>query len=151
MPKHESLSMGSRFQGCLAHDPTLTLQDVLFLIARGASANDHTQPQFSLFMYDLKGFANTENQQHWTNMLNWVQHQFDPTVLLVRRINSEPPPKGKPQKLWVQCIKALVHLQQQSLIQREDCTYVSDLLFVFTSSQCLLSVYRFYSSGFLLA
>ena len=62
-------------------------------------------------------------------MLNWVQYQFDPTVLLVRRINSEPPQKGKPQKLWVQCIKALVHLQQQSLIQREDGTYVSDLLF----------------------
>ena len=29
----------------------------------------------------------------------------------------------------MQCIEALVHLQQQSLIQREDCTYASDLLF----------------------
>ena len=29
----------------------------------------------------------------------------------------------------MQCIKALVHLQQQFLIQREDGTYVSDLLF----------------------
>ena len=62
-------------------------------------------------------------------MLNWVQHQFDHTIFLIHRINSEPPPKGKPLKLWVQCIKALVHLQQQSLIQQKDGMYASDLLF----------------------
>ena len=39
-------------------------------------------------------------EQYWSNMLNWVQHQCNPTVFfLVCRIKSEPCPKGEPRKL----------------------------------------------------
>ena len=70
LDQQKPLPVSDSHRAFLAHDPTLTLRDVLFLIARGASSDDHTQLQFSPFTYDLKGFANTENQQHWTNMLN---------------------------------------------------------------------------------
>ena len=60
------------------------LTDILPLLSPSTSV---------LSPYDL-------NKQHWSNMLNWVQHQCNPTVFfLVCRIKSEPCPKGEPRKL----------------------------------------------------
>ena len=111
----------------LSKDATLTLREAQYLISKGAQPGE--QIHFTPLDFNLKGFRNTDNRQHWSNLLTWLQHEFDPEIFLIRRINAIPPPKGKSQKLWVQCIKSLVNLQKQNMIQHDDGTYVPDPLF----------------------
>ena len=105
----------------------MTLREAQYLISKGAQPGE--QIHFTPLDFNLKGFRNTDNRQHWSNLLTWLQHEFDPEIFLIRRINAIPPPKGKSQKLWVQCIKSLVNLQKQNMIQHDDGTYVPDPLF----------------------
>ena len=116
-------------QDFLAHDPTLTLRDVLFLLSSGTQPVSLSEELFTPCSFDLAGFKSVQNVSLWNSQLHWVQHVFDPKAFLIRRINAEAPPKGKPQQLWVQCIRALVHLQKQTMNQQEDGTYVPDPLF----------------------
>jgi hypothetical protein len=86
-----------RLQAYLRADPSFTLANMSYLTAQGyppEDALDHI-PIFSPLLYSLQGFANTDNTVHWDSLLRWVQFSFDPRLLLVRRINSEAPPKGR--------------------------------------------------------
>jgi len=121
----------------LSHDGTLTLREVQYLLSKNAQPGEPVV--LSPLEFDLKGFRNTHNREHWSNLLMWLQHQFDPEVFPIRRINAIAPPKGKPQKLWVQCVKSLLNLQKQNLTQHADGAYVPDPLFdkLIMLSRCL--------------
>ena len=99
------------------------------LIATGALPEDPTVLTFSQLDLDLTGFKRTNSEDHWTKLFRWVQHEFDPEKLLIRRINAEPPPKGRAEKAWVQCVKALVNLQRQHLYLQPDGSLAPDEMF----------------------
>ena len=116
-------------QRFLDADPTYTLANVSFLLTQGYQPTDSAVGGPSPLRYSIVGFKNAGNTTHWHSVIRWVQFDFDPAQFLVRRINSEAPPKGKAQKLWSNCAQALTQLLQHQ-VQRDDTgAYVPDRLF----------------------
>jgi len=68
----------------LSKDATLTLREAQYLISKGAQPGE--QIHFTPLDFNLKGFRNTDNRQHWSNLLTWLQHEFDPEIFLIRLI-----------------------------------------------------------------
>ena len=97
------------------------------------ASSEHREPNsvltFSQLDLNLTGFKRTNSENHWTKLLRWVHQEFDPEKLLIRRINAEPPPKGRAEKAWVQCVKALVNLQRQHLHLQPDGSMAPDEMF----------------------
>ena len=95
-------------------DPAYSLEDITDIIQETCSSSesslisDTTQQQFS-----LSGFLNVENKNRWTFLLFTWLPRFDPLLFLTRRINSEAP-TGSAKAPWVQCVKALTNLIEQT-------------------------------------
>ena len=105
------------------------MANISFLTANGYQPTDSADGGPSPLRYSLLGFKNAGNTAHWHSVLRWVQFDFDPAQFLVRRINSEAPPKGKAQKLWTNCAQALTQLLQQQVQHDDAGTYIPDRLF----------------------
>ena len=110
-------------------DTTYTLRDLDVLIATGALPEFPTALTLLLRDLDLTGFKRTYSEDHWTKLFRWAQHEFDPVKSMIRRINVETPPKGRAEKTWFQCVKALVNLQSQHLYLQQDGSIAPDEMF----------------------